>query len=131
MIQVGQEVPIITSQQTTTGQTNLANQTAILQTVQYRNTGVILRVRPVIHSGDQIDLEVSQEVSAAAATNTGVNNSPTFSSRKLETKLTLRNGATVMMGGLISNDGADGTAGLPWLKDIPILGQLFGTKTNS
>lgn len=131
MIQVGQEVPIITSLQTTTGQTNLANQTAILQTVQYRNTGVILRVRPVIHSGDQIDLEVSQEVSAAAATNTGVNNSPTFSSRKLETKLTLRNGATVMMGGLISNDGADGTAGLPWLKDIPILGQLFGTKTKS
>jgi len=131
LIQVGQEVPIITSQQTTTGTISTGTQAAILQTVQYRNTGVILRVKPVIHSGDQVDLEVSQEVSAASATNTGVNNSPTFSSRKLETKLTLRNGATVMMGGLISNDAGDTDAGIPGLKDIPFFGHLFSNKTKS
>jgi len=132
-IQVGQEVPIITSQQTTTGTVTLPGQTGVLQTVQYRNTGVILKVKPVIHSGDQIDLEVQQEVSAAQSTNTGVNVSPTFSTRKLETKLTLRNGATVMMGGLISNNAGKGNAGVPYLKDLPLLGQLFGSQntTNS
>jgi len=128
-IQVGQEVPIITSQQTSTGATPSPTQTGVLQTVQYRSTGVILKVKPVIHSGDQIDLEVDQEVSAAASTNTGVNISPTFSTRKLSTKLTLRNGATVMMGGLISNDSSQGSAGVPFLKDLPLIGNLFSTRT--
>jgi len=130
-IQVGQEVPIITSQQTTTGTLTTATQAAVLQTIQYRNTGVILKVKPVIHSGDQIDLEVQQEVSAASSTNTGVNNSPTFSTRKLDTKLTLRNGSTVLMGGLISNDDTKGNAGIPLLKDIPVIGNLFSTQTKT
>lgn len=130
-IQVGQEVPIITSQQTTTGTVTLPGQTGVLQTVQYRNTGVILKVKPVIHSGDQIDLEVQQEVSAAQSTNTGVNVSPTFSTRKLETKLTLRNGSTVMMGGLISNNAGKGNAGVPYLKDLPLFGQLFGSQSTN
>lgn len=133
-IQVGQEVPIITSQQTTnatttTGSGTLA--TGILQTVQYRSTGVILKVKPVIHSGDQVDLDVQQEVSAAAATNTGVNNSPTISTRKIDTKLTLKNGSTVLMGGLISDESTKGNAGIPFLKDIPVLGNLFSTQTGA
>lgn len=125
-IQVGQEVPIITSQQTspTTGSTG-----SVLQTVQYRTTGVILNVRPVIHSGDQVDLDVTQEVSSAQTTTTGVNTSPTFSTRKLQTKLALKNGSTVLLGGLISNNKSQGNAGIPLLKDIPLLGQIFRTDT--
>lgn len=123
-IQVGQEVPIITSQQTspTTGSTG-----SVLQSVQYRTTGVILNVKPVIHSGDQVDLDVTQEVSSAQTTTTGVNTSPTFSTRKLQTKLSLKNGATVLLGGLISSSKSDGNAGIPFLKDIPLLGQAFRT----
>lgn len=125
-IQVGQEVPVITSQQTTptTGGTG-----GVLQTVQYRSTGVILRVKPVIHSGNQIDLDVNQEVSAAQSTTTGVNVSPTFSTRRLDTRLSLKDGATVMLGGLISDNRSDGNAGIPLFKDIPVLGQLFRTNT--
>ena len=125
-IQVGQEVPIITSQQTipVTGSTG-----SVIQTVQYRSTGVILRVRPVIHSGNQVDLDISQEVSAAQTTTTGVNTSPTFGTRKIDTKLSLKEGATVLLGGLISSNGSQGNAGIPLLKDIPGLGQLF--RTNS
>lgn len=130
-IQVGQEVPIITSQQSTgiavaTGTTATPQ---VLQTVQYRNTGVILKVKPVIHSGDQVDLDVVQEVSEAASTDTGVNVSPTFSTRKIDTKLTLKNGATVMLGGLISDTKSKGGAGIPFLKDVPVLGALFGKQT--
>lgn len=126
-IQVGQEVPIITSQQTTptTGGTG-----SILQSIQYRNTGVILNVRPVIHSGDRVELDVSQEVSAAQSTTTGVANSPTFGTRKVQTRLSLKNGATVLLGGLISSNSSEGDAGIPLLKEIPLLGQLFRTNTD-
>ena len=126
-IQVGQEVPIVTSQQSTNTGNNVGNP-QVLQTIQYRSTGVILRVKPVIHSGDQIDLDVSQEVSSAGSTSTGVSASPTFSTRKVDTKLTLRNGATVMLGGLISEDTTRGNSGVPGLKDIPILGNLFSNQ---
>lgn len=128
-IQVGQEVPIITSQ--ATGLTTGANSGQVLQTIQYRSTGVILRVKPVIHSSDQIDLDVLQEVSGAQQTETGVNASPTFSSRKLETKLTMQNGTTVLLGGLISEERNSGVAGVPLLKDIPGVGALFSKQSSS
>ena len=126
-IQVGQEVPIITSQQTTptTGGTG-----GVLQTVQYRSTGVILKVKPVIHSSNQIDLDVQQEVSAAQSTTTGVNTSPTFGTRKIDTKLSVRDGSTILLGGLISKNSSQGNAGIPLLKDIPGLGQLFRTNSD-
>ena len=127
-IQVGQEVPIITSQHST-NTTSTTGTPQVLQTIQYRNTGVILKVKPVIHSGDQIDLDVSQEVSAAQSTSTGVSASPTFSTRKVDTKLTLRNGATVLLGGLISEDNSRGNTGIPFLKDIPLFGNLFSNQT--
>lgn len=128
-IQVGQEVPIITSQQGSLNSTTDTT-TGVLQTVQYRNTGVILRVKPTIHSGDMVDLDVNQEVSAAQATETGVNNSPTIATRKLETKLSMQNGSTVILGGLISTDQSVGNAGIPLLRDIPGLGFLFGKNTD-
>ena len=124
-ISVGQDVPIVTSQQSTLNSSAIANNPGVLQTIQYRNTGVLLKVTPIIHSGDVIDLDLSQEVSEAQSTLTGVNISPTFLTRKLETKLTLRNGATVLLGGLISNSGTSSDTGIPYAKDIPVLGQLF------
>ena len=131
VIQVGQEVPIISSQQVATTGTTPANTTttAVPQSIQYKNTGVILTVKPVIHSGDRVDLDVTQEVSAAQATSTGVSTSPTFSTRKVQTKLSLRNGATVLLGGLMSSNKSDGNAGIPLFKDIPVVGQLFRTDT--
>lgn len=130
-IQVGDEVPIITSQLNTgVASTNTTTpQNQVLQTVQYRKTGVLLKIKPVIHSGELIDLDVMQEVSAARSTQTGVNVSPTFGTRSIETKLTLRNGGTVLLGGLISEDSNDTNAGLPLLKDIPVLGHLFKVDT--
>lgn len=131
-IQVGQEVPIITSQQATssttvgTGGTN----TGVLQTIQYRSTGVILKVKPIIFAG-RVELDVQQEVSSAASTNTGVNVSPTFSTRRVDTKVSIRDGATVALGGLISRTENKGNAGVPLLKDVPVVGQLFRTNTST
>jgi general secretion pathway protein D len=126
-IQVGEEVPIVTSQQTNAATAG----TGVLQTIQYRSTGVILRVRPVIHIGGRVELDVSQEVSAAQRTTTGVNISPTFLTRKVESKLSLADGATVLLGGLISQQDNKGESGVPLLKDIPIVGQAFRTNTGT
>ena len=126
-IQVGQEVPIITSQQTIP--TNVSTG-SVIQTVQYRSTGVILKVRPVIRSTTQVDLDVYQEVSSAQLTSTGVNVSPTFGTRKIDTKLSLKDGSMVMLGGLISDNTTKGDAGIPLLKDIPGVGQLFRNNTD-
>lgn len=131
-ISVGQDVPTVSSQAvTTTGSIIGSNNTVVPQTIQYRNTGVLLRVRPVIHAGDRIDLEINQEVSSAETTTTGVTTSPTIRKRSVETKLSLRDGATIMLGGLISETNTDSDSGVPLLKDIPGVGNLFKRATKS
>lgn len=127
LIQVGDEVPVLTQQlgsATTTGAT-----AGLLQTYQYRSTGVILKIKPVIHSGDQIDLDLSQEVSQPVQVTAGNATAPTISTRKVETKLTLRNGSTMLLAGLIDGTSSDGNGGVPFLKDIPVLGSLFRNQT--
>lgn len=125
-IRVGQEVPTVSSQAVTnSGGVFTGGTTVVPQTIQYRNTGVLLRVRPVIHAGDRIDVEISQEISSAEATTTGVTTSPTIRNRNVETKLTLRDGATVMLAGMMSENNTDSDSGIPYLKDIPGVGALF------
>jgi general secretion pathway protein D len=128
LIQVGDEVPVLSSQigtNTTAG--GPAGQ--LLATYQYRSTGIILKIKPVIHSGDQIDLDISQEVSQPVSTAAGVGTTPTISTRKVETKLTLRNGSTMLLAGLIDGNSSDTGGGVPYLKDIPLLGSLFKNQT--
>jgi general secretion pathway protein D len=125
-IQVGAQVPVITSTQT-----GLTTGTGVLQSVQYLPTGVILKVKPIVYSGDRIDVEVSQEVSSAESTTTGVSASPTIDTRKVETKIAMRDGATVLLGGLMSSTTSLGNSGVPLLKDIPLIGQLFRVDNNS
>ncbi|MBC3870907.1 secretin N-terminal domain-containing protein [Undibacterium oligocarboniphilum] len=128
-ISVGQQVPILTSQQTTASIT--PGVAGVTQTIQYKDTGIILKVKPVIHAGGRIDVDVSQEVSSAGVTDTGVSSSPTFSNRKIETKLSIQDGATVMLAGLISGNNQRNNTGVPLAKDIPILGSLFRSQTDT
>lgn len=132
MIQVGQQVPIVTSQLGSAASSSIfAGNSNLLTSVQYKDVGVILKVKPVIYSGDRIELEVAQEVSDATSTSTGVTTSPTINTKKVETRLALKDGSTVMLGGLISNKESSGNSGVPLLKDLPILGQLFKTDTQN
>ncbi|MBM5573534.1 secretin N-terminal domain-containing protein [Deefgea sp. CFH1-16] len=127
-INVGKEVPIITSQQSDSN-TGVATG-GVLQTIQYRQTGVQLKVRPVIHAGGRIDMEVMQEVSSPQQTTTGVSTTPTFATRRLDTRLTARDGRTIVLGGLMDQANEEGDAGIPYLKDIPVIGQAFRTNTS-
>ncbi len=130
-IDVGTEVPIITSQATAPD----LNDGSILQSIQYRKTGVLLEIEAVVHSGQRVDLKLSQEVSEAAATDTSDISSPSIFSRRLQTSLSLQDGESTLLGGLISSTRTDGKTKVPLLGDIPVIGRAFqnrrreGTRT--
>jgi general secretion pathway protein D len=126
-IQVGAQVPIVTSQGTSS-QLQQSGTSAILQSIQYRDTGVILTVKPTIYAGNQIDLEIKQEVSEAVQNNTSGLSTPVINNRTVSTQLSLQDGSTVLLGGLIMENASSTSAGIPGLKDIPGVGFLFGTQ---
>jgi general secretion pathway protein D len=126
-IQVGAQVPIVTSQGTSS-QLQQQGTSAILQSIQYRDTGVILTVKPTIYAGNQVDLEIKQEVSEAVPNTTSQLSTPVINTRTVSTQLSLQDGATVLLGGLIMENANSTSAGIPGLKDIPGVGFLFGTQ---
>jgi general secretion pathway protein D len=128
--EVGTEVPIITTQQTNPLQ-QVGGTSGLLQSVQYRKTGVLMNVTPVIHSNNRVDLEISQEVSEADENTTSSITSPVILNRSLATTLSLEDGSTVLLGGLISQNNSFGNVGVPLLKDIPLIGQLFSNRTTT
>ena len=134
-IDVGTEVPIVTSQATASDLPNNGNNSSILQSIQYRKTGVLLEVEAVVHSGQRVDLKLSQEVSEALPTDTSDISSPSIFSRKLKTNLSLSDGESTLLGGLISSSRTDSKSKVPLLGDIPVLGRAFknrkkvGTRT--
>lgn len=119
-VNVGESVPIVTSQ---TG--DISNSTNLNQTIQYKDVGVILKVTPKINYDGIIILNIDQQVSSAASNTLSGVQSPKISNRQLNTKLAVRDGQTIFMGGLISNNVNYVDSGVPLLKDIPILGWLF------
>jgi general secretion pathway protein D len=127
-IQVGAQVPTVTSQGTSS-QLQQQGTSAILQSIQYRDTGVILNVKPTIYAGNQIDLEIKQEVSEPVQNNTSGLSTPIINTRTISTQLSLEDGATVLLGGLIMENASSTMSGIPGLQDIPGVGFLFGTQT--
>ncbi len=121
-VNVGEQVPIVTSQ---TGDISSTTPTTVNQTIQYKDTGVILKVTPKINYDGIIILDINQQVSSASENNLGGSTSPKISNRELSTKLAVRDGQTIFMGGLISNNVNNVESGVPLLKDIPLLGWLF------
>ena len=125
-IQIGTQVPIITTQQTAPDGTIGGNST-LLQDVQYRNTGVVLTINPTINSNRRVELEIQQEVSEAQVNNISEVQSPLILTRSINTTLSLDDGQTALLGGLISENFSDSENGIPILKDIPIIGNAFKT----
>ena len=127
--QVGSDVPIITSQRASNSNTN--GDTDILQSVQYRQTGTILEITPVVY-GDRVDVTISQELSEAGDPPAGSQiGSPPILNRSLTTQIAIRDGWTGVLGGLIGNNYRKNNAGIPFLKDVPILGSAFQSNTVS
>lgn len=97
---------------------------------EYVDTGVIMRVTPYITAGNDVRLEIEQEVSDAQEAR-NINLPPTITKKKLATQLVVPDNSTLMMGGMIKNTNNDSNSGVPWLKDIPYLGRLFRYNAHS
>lgn len=128
---VGDEIPTV-SMTTTSGQ-QTGGSTNLLQSIQYRKTGVLLKIKPTVYSDNRVDIDLTQEVSKASdeapSQSTAASAaSPTIRNRVINTSLTLKDGQTVVMGGLMSSDDSDGNTGVPLVKDIPLLGNLFKSR---
>lgn len=128
MLQVGDQVPIATQSSVST----FDSSAPIVNSVQFRDTGVILEVTPRINRNGRVLLEVAQEVSDVVATTTSGIDSPTIQQRKVKSTVVIEDGQTIALGGLIRESDSLSDSGVPFLKDIPLLGQLFkSTDTNS
>lgn len=104
--------------------------TSFAQSVSYRNTGVTITVEPVVQANGLVDLTISQELSEARPTAaTSLTGSPAILNRSLQTVLTLRDGVSVLMGGLTSNNQSAGEHGVPGIGKVPLLGRLFRRDT--
>lgn len=126
-IDVGTEVPTISAQATSNIQTG--GNTGIIQTIQYRKTGILLNIKPVVYSNDRVDIEMRQEVSEALPVGSDASvSSPAIFNRSVSTSLSLKDGSAILIGGLMSNRETSGNSGVPYLKDVPVLGNLFKTQ---
>lgn len=122
-IQVGQQIPLVTSE------TNVTGTTSIQRTIQYRDIGIILKVKPQVNESGLISLELSQEISSlgdAISIGEGTTQ-PTLNKTETTTNLVARDGQTIIIGGLIREDLTKSREGIPFLSKIPLLGWLFGT----
>jgi len=127
-IQVGQQVPVLTGQAVST----ITTTAPVVNSVDYHSTGVIMQVTPRVNSGGLVALDIAQEVSDVApqATNT-VMGSPTFDDQIFRTRVVVQDGQTIGMAGLIRDNVSNDNGGIPFLKDIPILGTLVSAQNNS
>jgi general secretion pathway protein D len=122
VIQIGQDVPVATGEQTTASSTS-TNPT-IQRSIQYRSLGIILKVKPTINTEGLLTLELTQEVSDLSPT-TGVGDSPIISMRRVNTSVVAAHGQTVALGGLMKEKKGVLERKIPLLGDIPLLGNLF------
>ncbi len=121
VLQIGDQVPITTS--TATGV--ITPNAPIVNTVEYRDTGVILTVTPRIAEGGRVNLDIEQEVSNVVTTTTSQISSPTIQQRKIKTTVVVTDGASLALGGLIQDRTDNDKSQVPVLGDIPILGNVF------
>ena len=124
-LQVGDQIPITTGTATVL---NSANQ--VVSTIDYRATGIILRVVPRVNINGNVVLDIEQEISNV--TNPDVTTlTPTVSQRKVKSSIAVASGQTVLLAGLISDRHTKERSGIPLLDQLPNLGDAFAHKQGS
>jgi general secretion pathway protein D len=126
ILQVGDQVPIITQ----TAQSVTNPDAPVVNTVQMRDTGVILSVTPSVSDTGRVLLDIEQEVSNVARTTSSGIDSPTIQQRRVKTTVTVMDGEAVALGGLIQERDSVNKTQVPFLGDLPLLGSAFRTKTD-
>nr|WP_312986324.1 type II secretion system secretin GspD [Comamonas koreensis] len=122
-ISVGEQIPVKVSSYITTN-------SYLSDNYQLKDTGVILNVTPSVNSGNMVSLQIDQSVIDSAGLD-AASQQTKFSNRQLTSKLAVRSGESIVMGGLIKDQNEDTNSGIPLLKDIPIIGKAFSSTTRS
>lgn len=122
-LRVGDRVPVVTRQASNVDSANapLVNQ------IEFQDTGVILKVTPRVSSTSVVTLDVNQEVSSVSDTASTGTLTPTISQRKITSTVAVRSGQTLVLGGLIDETRGKSRTGIPFLSEIPLLGDLFSS----
>ena len=124
-IAVGDQVPVSTS--TITSETT----TVTSSTIQYKDTGVNLSVTPSVNAGNIVAMQIDQTVTDAGETVKDANNQLKFLQRQISSKVAVRSGESIVLGGLIKDNKSSSKEGVPLLKDIPLVGGLFAQNKSS
>ena len=125
-ITVGQEVPTLAATSVSTG---LGGSTT--SAVQNVGTGVNLNLIARVNASGVVTLVIDQDISAPQASSFGGIDSPSFTRRNVSTQVTVEDGDTIAIGGIILEANSEASSGLPGLSRIPYIGGLFGSKTYS
>jgi len=120
-LQVGDEVPVATQSAVSTS----AAGAPVVNSIEYRDTGVILDVTPRVNASGLVLLDISQEVSTVAQTTSSSINSPTIQERRVNSAIAVGDGQTIVLAGLIQTSTTRSDTGIPYLMNIPGLGFLF------
>lgn len=123
-LQVGDQVPFSTG----TATVLTANNT-VVNTIDYKNTGIILRVLPRANANGNVVLDIEQEISSVAAGSASL--TPTISQRRVKSSIAVMSGQTVLLAGLISETENKQRQGIPILDSIPGMGDAFSHQTNA
>jgi general secretion pathway protein D len=128
-IVVGQNVPFVTGQYTN----NNSNSGSVnpFQTVERKDVGLTLRVKPQISEDGTVKLQVFQEVSSIDASTRNDPNGPTTNKRSIESNVVVDDGAIIVLGGLLTDDYSGGQEKVPVLGDVPLFGNLFKGESRS
>ena len=122
-IAVGNQQPIRVGETVTSGGNITTN-------IQYKDTGVTLSVTPSVNSGNMVTMQLNQGVTDVGLVDEATGQR-SFLQRQFGSKVAVRSGETLVLGGLIRDNTASGKSGLPGLQDIPLFGALFGANTKS
>ncbi len=127
-LQVGDEVPITTRSAVSVVNSN----SPVVNEIEYKNTGVILKVTPRINTNGLVTMDIEQEISAVTSTTSSETLTPTISQRRISSTIAVESGQMVVLGGLISEQHNRDKSSIPVLGKIPYIGDVLGgSNTNN
>ena len=129
-IVVGQNVPFVTGSFTNTGSSSSGSVNPFT-TVERKDVGLTLRVRPQVGEGGTVRMTVFQENSSVDASSRTNSQGLTTNKSSIETTVVIDNGTTLVLGGLLKDEFSNGNSKVPLLGDIPLVGELFKSRSRS
>ena len=127
-LQIGDEVPVAVQSAVPTEDFGNGR---IVNTIEFRDTGVILQITPRVAGDETVSLTLEQEVSDVVETTTSDIDSPTIRQRRVRSVVDVQSGQTIVIAGLARDRRNAGRSGVPGLRDVPVIGSVFGSNSTT